>query len=346
MVKLLKSVHLLLLLFSLLTAGCLKKPYFPGRDPGELKVRLVLAEEAGVISTATVEIDRILIHLLHNGGKITRTEEIRYGSGRPLEAHFSSLYPGKWEVVAEAYDEEDIVVLYCSREVNIEPGSSTATVLHLTAAPGFLDVTFDASEIPEFGTEITEGKFYAYLDPQTNRSTSFPLTRNGNLLTGLIKLPAGTFQVRVVLPQITHSVYESPYYTIHIISGRTSALTIGPDEELIMEGVLDFPPETPGGLNLIPEEYSNQDGSITLHLSWEEVTVIDLAGYRLYRTNNEGRFIHLTEVDCATLTHTDTVENGDYYREPLGYAVSSFDRGGNESLWSEPVYLAKPEKGL
>ncbi|NLY88284.1 MAG: hypothetical protein GX085_01485 [Firmicutes bacterium] len=347
MEKLLKTFFLFFLLFPLLTTGCLQKPYYPGKDYGELKIRLVLAEEAASVQTATTGamatagIEKILIRLSHGKGKLTRTGEVRYLSGQPMEARFSSLYPGKWQVTAEAYDEEGFVVLHCSREVTIEPGSSNTTELYLTAAPGFLDFTFDASALPGFGTEITEGKLYAYLDPKSNQSTSFPLIRGGDYLKGLVKLPAGTFQVRVVVPQITNGIYESPYYTVHILPGRTENLTVGPCEELTIGGIIDFPPERPGQLTLSPEEPGGS-GSVTLHLSWAAVNISDLGGYRLYRTNAEGRFIHLAEVGPDTLVYTDTVPSGNYYNGRVGYAVSSFDRGGNESLWSEPVYLEKP----
>lgn len=337
---------LLLTLLTLLTAGCLKKPYYPGKDYGELRIRLVLAEETAMVQAATAApmiagIEKILIQLSHGKGHLTRTVEIPYSSDQPMETHLSSLYPGKWQVTAEACDEEGYVVLSASREVTIEPGSSNTTELYLTAAPGFLDFTFDASGLPGFGTEITGGKLYVYLDPKNNQSTSFTLTREGDCLTGLLKLPAGTFQARVVIPQISNSIYESPYYTIHILPGRTGRLTVGPYEELLIGGTIDFPPDTPGQLTLDREEPAGS-GSITVHLSWAAVIVPDLDGYRLYRTNTEGRFVWLAEVDPATLAYTDTVAPGAYHNGWVGYTVSSFDRGGNESLWSEPVYLSKP----
>ncbi|HHU82713.1 MAG TPA: hypothetical protein GXZ26_06890 [Firmicutes bacterium] len=347
MEKLLRIFFPFFLLFPLLAAGCLQKPYYPGRDYGELKIRLVLAEEAAVTApvgaagtTTAINIEKILIQLSHGKGKLTHAQEIPYVPDQPMEASFSSLYPGKWQVTAEAY-EERFVVLYCSREVTIEPGSSNTAELYLTTAPGFLDFTFDGSEFPGFGTEVTGGKLYAYLNPKNNQSTSFPLTREGDRLTGLIKLPAGTFQVRVVIPQISTKEYESPYYTVHIFPGRTVELTVGPYEELIIEGTIDFPPEKPGQLILSQEE-PDEAGSVTIHLSWAEVSVADLGGYRLYRTNAEGRFVHLAEVDPHTRAYTDTVAPGAYYDGRVGYAVSSFDLGGNESLWSEPVYLDKP----
>src|SRR5690554_158493 len=359
MEKLLRYLFPFFLLFPFLAAGCLQKPYYPGKDYGELKIRLYVAEEAAAMAPGGVTagttglsgamtttddaagIEKIRIHLSHGKGKLSRTAEIPYTSGQPMEASFSSLYPGKWEVTAEAYDLEGYMVLYCSREVTIEPGSSNTTELHLKTAPGFLDFIFDGSELPGFGVELTEGKLYAYLNPRNNQSTSFPLTRVGNYLKGLVKLPAGTFQVLVAMPQITTADYKSPFYTVHILPGRTSELTVGPDGELFIEGTIDFPPEKPAQLYLSLEE-PGDNGSVTLRLSWTAVSVADLEGYRLYRTNAEGRFIHLAEVDRDIYTYIDTVDAGNYHNGRVGYAVSSFDRGGNESLWSDQVYFDKP----
>ena len=67
----------------------------------------------------------------------------------------------------------------------------------------------------------------------------------GNYLKGLVKLPAGTFQVLVAMPQITNADYKSPFYTVHILPGRTSELTVGPDGELFIEGTSISPRKNP-----------------------------------------------------------------------------------------------------
>lgn len=329
------SIKLLLFLSLLLSlvfpAGCLKKPYYPGKDYGRLHILLVLAEESGIMRAGAEDLKEIVLRLLYEGGRMTREEVIPFTAGQPMEASFSSLYPGKWEITAEAFDHENTVVLSSAREVNIEPGSNNTVKLHLSAAPGFLELTLDASEIPGFGTEITAGRLYVYLNPEANTSTGFDLLPEGIFLTTRASLPAGTFQIRVAVPHINKPVYRSPYYTVHIRSGRVTYLTIIPEEELIVTGIIDFPPKTPAGLTLYRE-------NSLVHLSWEEVVVPDLAGYRLYRTDKEGRFRFLTELPAGRQSHTDEVTD-DYFAGRIGYAVSSFDTGGNESLWSEPAYL-------
>lgn len=330
-------LFLLLLCSLLLPAGCLKKPYYPGKDYGSLHISLVVAEEPGpgIMQAGAANLKEIVLRLVHGKGRMTREEVIPFTAGQPMEAVFASLYPGKWELTAEAFDFEGIVLLSAFREINIEPGSTNTVQLHLTAAPGLLELTLDASKIEGFGTEITSGRLYVYLNPASGTSTIFDLLREGIFLTARVSLPAGTFQLRVAVPQITDYAYCSPYYTVHIRSGRATQLTIIPEETVNITGIIDFPPTTPNGLTLYREDS-------LIHLSWEEVLVPDLAGYRLYRTDKEGRFRFLAELSADDHSYTDEVTGG-YFAGRIGYAVSSFDTGGNESLWSEPAYLEAGE---
>ena len=91
-------------------------------------------------------------------------------------------------------------------------------------------------------------------------------------------------------------------------------------------------PLLPSGLTL------HREGT-SITLSWKEVDDDDLVEYFIYRTNNEGRFVwHARTTDS---TYTESIEDAPFFQGQLGYAVSSVDRGTNESLWSERVYVAK-----
>src|SRR5690554_6445454 len=99
MEKLLRIFLLFFLLFPLLAAGCLQKPYYPGRDYGELKIRLVLAEEAAVTApvgtagtTTAINIEKILIQLSHGKGKLTHAQEIDRKSTRLNSSHVRISY--------------------------------------------------------------------------------------------------------------------------------------------------------------------------------------------------------------------------------------------------------------
>ena len=92
-----------------------------------------------------------------------------------------------------------------------------------------------------------------------------------------------------------------------------------------------FPPGIPSGLTAVPATNS-------IELAWERVTDSDLAGYRVYRAAPDGDFEKIAET-AETPSYSDRqVEAGKQYR----YAVSAFDKAGNESRRSEPIEVAAP----
>ncbi len=91
-----------------------------------------------------------------------------------------------------------------------------------------------------------------------------------------------------------------------------------------------FAPATPRGLSALAAPAS-------VELSWEQNTEPDLAGYIIYRAEGEKPFEPLAK--CATPAFSDQqVQPGRLYR----YAVSAFDRAGNQSDRSPAVELSLP----
>jgi fibronectin type 3 domain-containing protein len=90
-----------------------------------------------------------------------------------------------------------------------------------------------------------------------------------------------------------------------------------------------FPPAVPAGLNAATAPNS-------IELSWEGDTEPDLAGYRVYRSTGAGPFEKIGEPAQMPSYSDRTVEHGKTYR----YAVSAFDKTGNESARSGPVEAA------
>jgi hypothetical protein len=81
-----------------------------------------------------------------------------------------------------------------------------------------------------------------------------------------------------------------------------------------------FPPAVPGGLHAAA-------GPNSIQLVWDRDIEADLAGYRVYRSVGDGPLEKLAEPG-AIPSYSDTpVEKGKTYR----YAVSAFDKAGNES---------------
>ena len=81
-----------------------------------------------------------------------------------------------------------------------------------------------------------------------------------------------------------------------------------------------FPPATPSGLRV-----AAAPGSI--EISWDRNSEPDLAGYRVFRGTGAGPLEKLADVGQIPSYSDRNVERGKTYR----YAVSAFDRAGNES---------------
>jgi hypothetical protein len=93
----------------------------------------------------------------------------------------------------------------------------------------------------------------------------------------------------------------------------------------------EFPPAAPAGLRAI-----GAPGSI--ELSWEGNQESDLAGYRIYRAAGGADFQRIAEVSQVPAYSDHAVQPGKQYR----YAITAFDRTGNESARSSPVEAALP----
>jgi hypothetical protein len=94
-----------------------------------------------------------------------------------------------------------------------------------------------------------------------------------------------------------------------------------------------FPPAVPSGLRA--------DRTVnSVSLVWEPDTEPDLAGYRVYRSEGNGPWQKLADVNVVPSYSDTTVEHGKTYR----YAVGAFDKAAkvNESDRSAPVEIVFP----
>jgi hypothetical protein len=105
---------------------------------------------------------------------------------------------------------------------------------------------------------------------------------------------------------------------IHATSQRSAEVEITPEDK--------FPPPVPTGVAAVVSTSS-------IELVWEPSAAPDLAGYRIYRAAGAGPLEKLAETREAP-SYTDAkIEPGKSYR----YAVTAFDKAGNESEMSGPV---------
>jgi hypothetical protein len=104
-----------------------------------------------------------------------------------------------------------------------------------------------------------------------------------------------------------------------------------------------FPPAAPQDLVAVIQPGATP-GSVAVELSWSINVESDLAGYRVYRSQQEGaRGILLTPDLLPSPAHRDTsVESGQRY----WYTVTAVDRSGNESAPSlaVAVEVAQPSR--
>jgi hypothetical protein len=94
-----------------------------------------------------------------------------------------------------------------------------------------------------------------------------------------------------------------------------------------------FPPAMPQ--NVVAVEIPAANGAVNVDLSWSINLESDLAGYRVYRSEQQGQRGQSLQVELlASPAYRDTaVQSGHRY----WYAVTAVDRAGNESGASEPA---------
>ena len=224
----------------------------------------------------------------------------------------------------------------------IQPGENVELVVIIRLAPGELTMEMDVAPLLAAGYDASRGRLYVYEDPKTDQATIYDLTLEGKVLRNRdpILLPQGTYNALIYIPNKSNYFYESDYIKFHVLSGQVETVNLNADASIIIEGLIDLPPATPENF-----EVTLDNGQPLLR--WDPVGDPDLAGYNVYRTNRDGRFVFLDQVDIATHFYHDTkVKIEDYEDNLLGYAVSSYDLRGNNSIWTAALYWPFKERPL
>ncbi len=124
------------------------------------------------------------------------------------------------------------------------------------------------------------------------------------------------------------------YFVRSVLTANEIALESSDSQHVVITPRDIFPPATPQGL-VAALLASSAAGTLVVELSWSINLETDLAGYRVYRSEQEGTRGQLVNPDLLpTPAVRDTsVEPGHRY----WYTVTAVDRAGNESPPCAPV---------
>lgn len=236
-------------------------------------------------------------------------------------------------------------VTYAVEPLNLEKrGAGLSNQVHISAvrtlpAPADLRQQVTAqgivlswtSDVPEQSTPALQYVFRVYR------------TREGTARTTLVgEVPAGTERTLMFTDSTIEweKTYEYHVDAVTVITreGKPSIEVPGEDSPGVKVFAHDiFPPALPSGLQAAP---SGPGQPPFIDLVWAPVSQADLAGYNVYRREDDGAAVKLNSELVKTPAYRDTnVVPGRTYI----YSVSAVDVHGNESARSEEVSETVPQ---
>lgn len=169
------------------------------------------------------------------------------------------------------------------------------------------------------------------LTPHGTKSQHGPLGPPPEAIKETLLVDAGTQQGRAM--DTTVRFGESYEYRVQRVSrmdvdGKTLELAGELSAPIDIEMKDVFPPSVPTGLAAVAAAGENGTGP-AIDLNWQPNTEADLAGYAVYRREGDGAWQRVSPATPVVepAFHDAQVQPGHTY----SYAVSSLDRGGNES---------------
>ncbi|MGE5551253.1 MAG: hypothetical protein ACM3ZC_12110 [Bacteroidota bacterium] len=242
------------------------------------------------------------------------------------------LYAGEWTIRIEAAMADATVIYSGQTKVMVVSGGTSPVSMTLNPAPGTLDVTLDVSFLIAAGQTVTEGKVYIYMDPATGSSTTEEMSLEGTNLHALVEnLAPRTYDAKVCVPQVTDAIFTSEYFQFDILPGRATTVFLGADGNVAVNVDIVEEPGRVAGFTAV----KSQDGT-QVFLNW--TVVPGATGYRVYRTDDEGRFRQLVVLEGGSISsHTDTsITTAKPYAGMVRYAVAAL-AGELEGLRSDPA---------
>jgi len=232
--------------------------------------------------------------------------------GRQENGHIS------YDIPAAPWFGKDVVIAARTVSPNGRKSDWSRLVVLTVVQPPAVPHDLKPESVPE-GVRLTwSGSGPAYrVYRRTEADTGFNVVANTD--------------TREFLDKATEYGKQVQYVVQAIIKTGTSEVESEMSQTVAITPVDKFPPAVPAGLTAVPTP-----GSI--ELAWDRVTEPDLAGYRIYRAAPGADFVKIGET-AETPSYSDKqVEAGKQYR----YAVSAFDKSGNESQRSMEIEAAAP----
>lgn len=244
------------------------------------------------------------------------------------------LYAGEWTVRVDASKADGTVIYTGSDTVTVVSGATADAEMVLAPAPGELDISLDVTPLTAAGFTVTEGTVYIYKQPDSGSSSSYDMLREGGDLRGLVgNLASMTYDARVAVPQLTGAIFTSRFFQFDILPGRTTRVRLEADGGVNVDITIVDQPGRVEGLT------ATLDGEQVI-LSWNRTP--GATGYRVYRTDGDGRFRQCGTIEDGAVTSYTDLEFGE--AEPYGgiirYAVAAL-AGPVEGLRSEPVAMPR-----
>lgn len=254
--------------------------------------------------------------------------------GNTASGTVDGLYAGEWKVRVDAAMADATVIYTGQTTVMVVSGATRTATVTMQAAPGSLDITLDVGGLIDSGYTVTAGKVAIYENPATGTATYKDLTLGGRTLHGLVtNLTPKTYDARIVIPAATSPDFATEYFQFAIRPGRTTVVQFTNDALVAL------------GITIIPEPGQVTGFSAVKNVA-EQVemsrhAVSGASGYRIYRTDIDGRFKELVVLDGGGVTTCvdTTFASAKLYDGMVKYAAAAL-AGEQEGLRSEAVGVA------
>lgn len=323
-----KSV-LIALCTAIVVCGCVPAPR---QGDGRISLRVSWGTAERGLFRGLEEISAVNATLSRQSLKVVVPMTIEPAGGS-ASGTATGLYAGEWTLKVDAVKADGTVLYTGQTKVMVVSNEECHVVLSLRAV-GTLDITMDISLLLEKGLEVPGGKIGIYEDPTSGSATYEDMAREGEgaaaVIHGIVNdLEAKTYDAKVVIPQATNAVFISKYFQFSIQPGRTTTVHLAADGHVVIDITILPEPGQVTGLLATP-------GPSAVTLNWNPVS--GASGYRVYRTDGNGRFWQLEVIGGGGVTsYTDgTFGEADPYNGKVSYAVAAL-AGTIEGLRSDPV---------